>query len=89
MGTRLFVGNLPYSLTDSGLHELFAEYGRVLSARVMISERTGESRGFGFVELSTGEEAKRAMQCVNGTSLEGRHLVVTEAKSLPKRKTRS
>lgn len=83
------MGNLPYSLTESQLHELFAEYGRVLSAKIITREVTGESRGFGFVELSTGEEAKRAMQCVNGTSFEGRQLVVTEAKPLPKRKTRS
>lgn len=85
---RLFVGNLPYSVDENRLRELFAEYGSVLSAKVITSEATGESRGFGFVELSTGEEAKRALQCVNDTILEGRKLVVTEAKPLPKGRTR-
>ena len=77
---RLYVGGLPYSITEDRLEELFTEHGTVESARVITDKFTGRSRGFGFVEMSSQEEAQAAIDKLNGTDLEGRSLTVNEAK---------
>jgi len=88
MRAKLYVGNLPYSITDERLRQHFAAHGSVTSARVIIDKFTGKSKGFGFVEMSSGEEAERAMTALNGTELEGRKIVVTEARPEPAREPR-
>src|SRR5262245_5880214 len=88
MGMRIFVGNLPFSVTDGTLEQLFAEYGTVQSAQVLMDRETGRSRGFGFVEMGSDQEAKAAiaalngqqLEGLNGQQLEGRALTVNEAK---------
>lgn len=80
MSTKLYVGGLPYSVTDGQLEEIFSGHGSVQSARVISDKFTGQSRGFGFVEMASSEEAQRAMEALNGTQLEGRTLVVNEAR---------
>ncbi len=80
MNNKLYVGGLPYSVTETQLEEIFAAHGTVESARVITDRMTGRSRGFGFVEMSSPEEAEVAMQKLNGTDLEGRSLTVNEAK---------
>jgi len=77
---KLYVGGLPYAITEDRLEELFAEHGTVESARVITDKFTGRSRGFGFVEMSSQEEAQTAIDKLNGTDLEGRSLTVNEAK---------
>lgn len=85
MGTKLYVGSLPYSTTEQQLNELFSQYGTVQSAKVITDRYTGQSRGFGFVEMATGEEAQKAIAALNGSSLGGRTLVVNEARPQEKR----
>ena len=85
MGSKLYVGGLPYSVTDSRLQEIFSAHGSVESARVISDKFTGQSRGFGFVEMSSGGEAQTAIQSLNGTQLDGRTLVVNEAKPMAPR----
>lgn len=80
MGSKLYVGGLPYATTESQLTTLFAAHGTVESARVIADKFTGQSRGFGFVEMSNTEEAKAAITALNGTQLDGRSLTVNEAK---------
>src|SRR5919108_2015919 len=80
MGSKLYVGGLPYSVTGDRLHEIFSEHGTVESANVISDKFTGQSRGFGFVEMSSGSEAQAAISGLNGTQYEGRSLVVNEAK---------
>ncbi|HKW86250.1 MAG TPA: RNA-binding protein [Nitrospiraceae bacterium] len=80
MGSKIYVGGLPYSTTEQQLNELFAAHGTVESARVITDKFTGQSRGFGFVEMSTAEEAKTAISALNGTQLDGRTLTVNEAR---------
>jgi RNA recognition motif-containing protein len=80
MGNKLYVGGLPYSVTEGQLEEIFSQHGTVQSARVISDKFTGRSRGFGFVEMGTDEEAQKAIQALNGTELEGRTLVVNEAR---------
>ncbi len=80
MGSKLYVGGLPYATTESQLTTLFAAHGTVESARVIADKFTGQSRGFGFVEMSTTEEATAAITALNGTQLDGRSLTVNEAK---------
>ena len=77
---KLYVGGLPYSITEDRLQELFTEHGTVESAKVITDRMTGRSRGFGFVEMSSQEEAQQAIEKLNGTALEGRTLTVNEAK---------
>ncbi len=77
---KLYVGGLPYSVTDDQLQEIFSPHGTVESARVITDRMTGRSRGFGFVEMSSQSEAEEAIQKMNGTDLEGRSLTVNEAK---------
>ena len=80
MGSKIYVGGLPYSTDDAKLGELFAPHGNVESAKVITDRATGQSRGFGFVEMVTAEEAKAAIAALNGTQLDGRTLTVNEAK---------
>lgn len=82
MAKNIFVGSLPFSVTDDALGQLFAQHGQVQSANVIKDKYSGQSRGFGFVEMSTEEEAQKAIQALNGYNLEGRNIVVKEA--LPK-----
>ena len=89
MGKKLYVGGLPYSTSESHLEELFAAHGTVESARVIRDRMSGRSRGFGFVEMTSEEEAEKAIQALNGTQLEGRTLVVNEARPQEKRSTSS
>ncbi|MFA6981549.1 MAG: RNA-binding protein [Patescibacteria group bacterium] len=77
---KLYVGNLPYSVTDSQLGEMFAEHGTVQSASVIMDRQSGRSKGFGFVEMGTPEEAQAAAEAMNGQEMEGRALVVNEAR---------
>ncbi len=77
---KLYVGGLPYSISDKQLEEMFAPHGTVESARVITDRMTGRSKGFGFVEMSSQAEAQTAIDKVNGTSVEGRSLTVNEAK---------
>ena len=76
---KLYVGNLPYSVTEDDLRQLFSEAGEVQSAKV-ISDETGRSKGFGFVEMATLEEAEKAVNAINGRTLKDRALNVSEAK---------
>ncbi|TAJ09483.1 MAG: RNA-binding protein [Nitrospirae bacterium] len=80
MGSKIYVGGLPYSATESQLNDLFAVHGAVESARVITDKFTGQSRGFGFVEMATAEEAKAAIAALHGTQMDGRTLTVNEAK---------
>ena len=82
---KLYVGGLPYSVTDGQLQEIFADHGTVESARVIADKFTGQSRGFGFVEMGSGDEAQKAIQALNSTQLDGRTLVVNEAKPMVSR----
>ena len=77
---KLYVGGLPYSISDTQLEELFAAHGAVESARVITDRMTGRSRGFGFVEMVSQNEAETAMTELNGSQLEGRTLTVNEAR---------
>ncbi|PSO43410.1 RNA-binding protein [Candidatus Saccharibacteria bacterium QS_5_54_17] len=81
MAQKLFVGSLDYGVTDQQLNDLFADYGTIESAKVITDRETGRSRGFGFVEFSTDEEAKAAMDALNGQEHQGRTLVVNEARA--------
>lgn len=85
MGTKLYVGGLPYSVTEVQLEEIFSKHGSVVSARVISDKFTGKSRGFGFVEMASSEEAKRAIDALNGTDLQGRTLIINEARPQEKR----
>jgi cold-inducible RNA-binding protein len=83
MENKLYVGNLSYSTTEGELERTFAEYGEVLSAVIITERDTGRSKGFGFVEMSTEEEAAEAMAALNGQMLGGRPLRIDKAR--PKR----
>ncbi len=80
MGSKIYVGGLPFSATDSQLNDLFAPHGTVESAHVITDRSTGQGRGFGFVEMSTEQEAKAAIGALNGTQMDGRTLTVNEAR---------
>jgi RNA recognition motif-containing protein len=80
MGNKLYVGNLAYSVRDESLQTAFAQFGTVTSAKVMMDRETGRSKGFGFVEMSTATEAQAAINGMNGQPLEGRAVVVNEAR---------
>ncbi len=77
---KLYVGGLPYSISDRQLEELFAAHGTVESARVITDRMTGRSKGFGFVEMSSQSEAEEAIEKLNQTDMEGRSITVNEAK---------
>lgn len=80
MGRKLYVGNLPYSATEQSLTEAFSACGTVDSVNVITDRDTGQSKGFGFVEMSSDSEAQKAIQELNGTSIDGREIKVNEAK---------
>lgn len=80
MSCKIYVGNLPYSVTDSSLKSNFAEYGSVSSAKIMMDRETGRSKGFGFVEMASPEVAQAAIAALHGMSVEGRSIVVSLAR---------
>ncbi len=80
MPTKIYVGNLPWRATDAQLTQLFGAHGEVTDARIVTDRETGRSRGFGFVTMSNAEAAQNAIRALNGYSLEGRSLVVNEAR---------
>lgn len=80
MGRKLYVGNLPYEIGEAELQDLFAQSGSVESVTVMRDQMTGRARGFGFVEMSSDDEAQKAINDLNGSQLGGRSLTVNEAR---------
>lgn len=80
MSSKIYVGNLPYSVTDSSLESNFAEFGNVTSAKVMMDRETGRSKGFGFVEMANAEVAQTAITALHGMSVDGRSIVVNLAR---------
>jgi RNA recognition motif-containing protein len=80
MGNRLYVGNLSYGTTDESLRELFQAHGTVTSAQVIMDRETGRSKGFGFVEMGSDQEAQTAIAALNGQPVDGRNLTVNEAR---------
>ena len=83
MANKLFVGNLSYNMTDNQLNAVFAPYGKIVSANIVFDKFSHRSKGFGFVEFETEEEAKAAMQALDGTEQEGRNMAVKEALPRP------
>jgi cold-inducible RNA-binding protein len=81
VSTKLFVGSLPWSVNDDKLKEAFEEHGNVVSAKVVMDRTTGRSRGFGFVEMGSADDAQKAIKALNDSELGGRNIVVNEAKS--------
>ncbi len=80
MGKRLYVGNLSHSIGKDDLERMFTAYGKVISAQVINDRETGQSKGFGFVEMGTDQEAQAAISALSGKSIEGRNLMVNEAR---------
>lgn len=80
MNKKLFVGSLPYSVTEDQLRELFVPFGTIESCRVITDKFSGQSKGFGFVEMATDEEAQKAIEGMNGKDMNGRSLIVNEAR---------
>ena len=80
MAKKLFVGSLPYATTSDQLREIFAKVGQVAEANVVMDKMSGRSRGFGFVEMATDEDAKKAVDTLNGTEVDGRKIFVSEAR---------
>ena len=80
MATKLFIGSLAWATTDDSLREFFAQVGEVVSANVIVDRETNRSKGFGFVEMSSDEDAKKAVDQLNGKDLDGRPIVVSEAR---------
>ena len=80
MGKKLYVGNLGYNVTDADLSQRFAQHGTIESATVIMDKMTGRSKGFGFVEMSSDQEAQAAIAALNGKEYDGRALTVNEAK---------
>lgn len=89
MSNKLYVGNLAYSVRDDDLQQQFSAFGQVQSAKVMMERDTGRSKGFGFVEMSSGSEAEAAIQALNGKNVNGRDLTVSIARPLEARPPRS
>ena len=88
MAKRLFVGSLPYSTRDEELKQLFEKAGTVESASVIMDRASNRSKGFGFVEMATEDEAAKAVQMLNGTDMGGRTIVVSEARPREERPSR-
>lgn len=82
---KLYVGNLPHALKEQELHDLFAEHGNVVSAKIIIDHATGRSKGFGFVEMGSREEGMNAINQLNNTDVGGRPVVVNEARPQEKK----
>ena len=89
MGKKLYVGNLPFSVTDQILTDTFTQCGTVESAKIITDRDSGRSKGFGFVEMSTETEAQKAIAQFNGTDYEGRPMTVNEAKPMAPRENRN
>jgi RNA recognition motif-containing protein len=85
MGKKLYVGNLSYSVSDDSLQQHFSEFGAITSAKVMMDRDSGRSKGFGFVEMSSDAEAQAAISGMNGKSVDGRDMVVNEARPMEPR----
>jgi RNA-binding proteins (RRM domain) len=85
MTVSIYVGNLPFSTDQSTLQSLFAPYGNVTSAKVMTDRDTGRPRGFGFVEMESSDDAKKAISALDGTELDGRKLRINEAEKRTQR----
>lgn len=80
MSKRLYVGGLPYSVTNSQLEEMFSKFGKIVSCNVIIDRYSGQSKGFGFVEMEKDNEAEEAIKKLNGTKIEEREITVNEAR---------
>jgi len=89
MSFKLYVGGLPYSTTDDDLQNHFAQYGTVVSARVITDRDTGRSKGFGFVEMATDEDGQNAIKNLDGSDLGGRKIVVNQARPMEERPRRN
>ena len=89
MAKKLYVGGLSYNTTEATLKDTFAAVGTVETATIIIDKMTNRSKGFGFVEMATEEEAKKAIETINGTELDGRTLTVNEAKPMEPRAPRT
>lgn len=89
MAMKLYVGNLPYSMTDSDLQNLFEQHGTVQSAQIIVDRDTGRSKGFGFVEMGTAQEGQAAIQALHDQEINGRKLTVNEARPREERGPRS
>jgi len=89
MAKKLYVGNLSYNVTDDQLRDHFAQAGSVASAQVIMDRMSGRSKGFGFVEMSSDEEATKAIEMFNGQDMSGRAIVVNEARPMTDRPQRS
>jgi RNA recognition motif-containing protein len=88
MAKKLYVGNLSYNTTEDGLRNLFSGFGSVASAKIIFDRETGNSKGFGFIEMGTDDEASAAIAGTNGRELDGRQLRVNEAMDKPPRRDR-
>lgn len=80
MSTKLFVGNLSYNVTENDLHDAFAAHGTVVEANLMMDRMSGRPRGFAFITMGSAEEAQKAIDAMNGTSLDGRNITVNLAR---------
>lgn len=89
MAKKLYVGSLSYGTTDEALKAAFSAAGTVVSASIIIDKMSGRSKGFGFVEMSTDEEAQKAIEMFNGKELEGRTIIVNEARPMTERPART
>jgi RNA recognition motif-containing protein len=89
MAKKLYVGGLSYNTTEATLKDTFAQAGTVESATIIIDKMTGRSKGFGFVEMSSDEEAQKAIETLNGKELDGRNITVNEARPMEPRAPRS
>ena len=89
MSKKMYVGNLPWSVSSSDLQALFAQHGTVRSAEVIMDRETGRSRGFGFVEMETQQDMEAAIQALNGMDFDGRPLTVNEARERTDRPPRT
>jgi RNA recognition motif-containing protein len=81
VSTKLFVGSLPWSVNDEKLKQTFEKHGSVVSAKVILDRGTSRSKGFGFVEMENSEDASKAMRALNNSEIDGRNIVVNEAKA--------
>jgi RNA recognition motif-containing protein len=88
MEAKLYVGNLPYNVTEERLQQYFAQQGSVINVRIITDKFSGRSKGFGFVEMSSEQEAEKAIATLNGTDFEGRNMVVSEARPQAPREPR-
>jgi hypothetical protein len=88
MGTKLYVGNLSYRMSDDSLNQLFSQHGSVVSAKIITDRETGRSKGFGFVEMGSDAEAQAAISGLHGQSIEGRAITVNEARPMEPRPPR-